>query len=103
MLLMFSVINFSTFIGGLILTILILALVDLVSLYEELKVKMRRGNTHTYEGEPLYSFGHGTPEYFSKLCRPKTTDEFISQLTDYYKMRMDETCGFVLPCDSYFI
>ena len=70
---------------------------------EELKVKMRRGNTHTYEGEPLYSFGHGTPEYFSKLCRPKTTDEFISQLTDYYKMRMDETCGFVLPCDSYFI
>ena len=70
---------------------------------EELKVKMRRGNTHTYEGEPLYSFGHGTPEYFSKLCRPKTTDEFISQLTDYYKMRMDETCGFVLPCDSYFV
>lgn len=72
---------------------------------EELKVKMRRGTTHTYEGEPLYYFGHGTPEYYAdrKLTRPKTTDEFISQITDYYKMRMDETCGFILPCDSYFV
>lgn len=60
-LLMFSVINFSTFIGGLILTILILALVDLVSLYEELKVKRNKprgsflSTLYTY-GLPLVYF-----------------------------------------------
>jgi ABC-2 type transport system permease protein len=37
-----GVINFSTFLGGFILTAVILAIVDLVSLYEELKIKRNK-------------------------------------------------------------
>ena len=69
----------------------------------ELKKALESKLTNVADGKRLYNLSHATPEYYAVQRKAKTTDEFLAQLTDIYKMRMDETLGYMLPCDSYFL
>lgn len=70
---------------------------------EELKKALITKLTNIADGKPLYNLSHGTPEYYAPLKKAKTTQELLCQLEDIYRLRMDETLGHMLPCDSYFL
>ncbi len=57
----------------------------------------------TPAGERLYDLSHGTPEYYAKLRLAENSDEFLQEMTNNYKLRMADTNGYVLPCDSYYL
>ncbi|MBE6680963.1 MAG: hypothetical protein E7600_01585 [Ruminococcaceae bacterium] len=55
------------------------------------------------DGTRLANLSHDTPEYYANVRLPKNSDEFLELVSAIYKRRMDETLGYVLPCDSYFL
>lgn len=55
------------------------------------------------DGTRLANLSHDTPEYYANVRLPKNSDEFLEFVSAIYKRRMDETLGYVLPCDSYFL
>ena len=55
------------------------------------------------DGKVLANLSHDTPEYYANVRLPENSDEFLEFVSAIYKRRMDETLGYVLPCDSYFL
>lgn len=55
------------------------------------------------DGKVLANLSQDSPEYYANVRMPQNTDEFLEFVSAIYKRRMDETLGYVLPCDSYFL
>ena len=70
---------------------------------EELKKALLSKLTNVADGKQLYKLSHGTPEFYAPRKKPRTVEEMLSELECIYRLRMDETLGFMLPCDSYFL
>ena len=70
---------------------------------EELKTKLVSKLTNVADGTRLYTLSHATPEYYALRKKPATVEEMLCQFEDVYKMRMEQTLGHMLPCDSYFL
>lgn len=69
---------------------------------EKLKEAMRSGTAKMPDGSPLYELSHDTPEFYAKSRYSETYGEYIDEITDMFRRRMDETCGKILPCDSFY-
>lgn len=70
---------------------------------DELKTKLASDFAVTPDGERLHTLSHGDPEYYSSLRYPHSPDEYLKEVTQNYKIRMNETLGNILPCDSYYL
>ena len=55
------------------------------------------------DGTRLENLSHDTTDFYANIRIPKTTDEFLELVKKIYERRMEETLGYVLPCDSYFL
>ncbi len=55
------------------------------------------------DGTRLANLSQDSPEYYANVRLPRNSDEFLEFVSAIYKRRMDETLGYVLPCDSYFL
>ena len=55
------------------------------------------------DGTRLDNLSHDTTDFYANIRLPKTTDEFLELVKKIYERRMEETLGYVLPCDSYFL
>lgn len=69
---------------------------------EKLKEAMKSGLAKMPDGSPLYELSHDTPEFYAKSRYSETYGEYIEEITDMFRRRMDETCGKILPCDSFY-
>ena len=69
---------------------------------EKLKEAMKSGTAKMPDGSPLYELSHDTPEFYAKSRYSETYGEYIDEITDMFRRRMDETCGKILPCDSFY-
>lgn len=69
---------------------------------EKLKEAMKSGTAKMPDGSPLYELSHDTPEFYAKSRYSETYGEYIEEITDMFRRRMDETCGKILPCDSFY-
>lgn len=63
---------------------------------------MKSGTAKMPDGSPLYELSHDTPEFYAKSRYSETYGEYIEEITDMFRRRMDETCGKILPCDSFY-
>lgn len=54
------------------------------------------------DGQTLYGYSQGSPEEYAARRYPVSLDDYIADVTEMYKMRMDETDGMILPCDSFY-
>ena len=70
---------------------------------EELKDKLVSKFAVMPDGTRLANLSHDVPEFYANIRIPKNTDEFLELIKAIYKRRMEETLGYVLPCDSYFL
>ena len=70
---------------------------------EELKAKMVSEYAVTPAGEYLPNLSHGKPEEYAPLRYANTPEEFIQEIRDMFALRQQETEGFILPCDSYYL
>ena len=70
---------------------------------ETLKKELVSAHAVMPDGTRLENLSHDTSEYYANVRLPKTTDEFLEFVKKIYERRMEETLGYVLPCDSYFL
>ncbi len=63
---------------------------------------LKRESAVTPTGEVLHAFSQGTVAEYSKLKYAETIEEFIEEFRTMVKLRMDETLGHILPCDSFY-
>lgn len=57
----------------------------------------------TPEGKVLYGYSQGSPEEYAARRYPETLSDYIADITELFKMRMEETDGMILPCDSFYL
>ncbi len=69
----------------------------------EIREKLPSKFAITPYGERLVDLSHGTPEEYEKLPVPTNYKEFIEDMVAIYKLRLEDTDGHILPCDSYFL
>ncbi len=70
---------------------------------DELGKRLASNFAVTPDGERLHNLSHGDPEYYAALHYAHSPDEYLKEITDNYKIRMNETLGNILPCDSYYL
>lgn len=70
---------------------------------EMLKKELVSSHAVMPDGTRLANLSHDTPEYYANVTLPKNPEEFLGFVKEIYKRRMQETLGYVLPCDSYFL
>lgn len=69
---------------------------------EELAKRSVRSYAVTPDGQTLYGFSQGAPEEYAARRYPVTLDDYIADITELYKLRMEQTDGMILPCDSFY-
>ncbi len=69
---------------------------------EALAKRSIRDYAVTPDGQTLYGFSQGSPEEYAARRYPATLEDYIADVTELYKMRMEETDGMILPCDSFY-
>lgn len=69
----------------------------------EMDKKMKSTYAITPYGEVLHELSQGSIQEYSKLKFPETYEEFYEDIREMFKLRMAETNGNILPCDSYYI
>ena len=57
----------------------------------------------TPDGTYLPNLSHGTPEEYDGRMFPSGYQEFCTDIERMFKLRMEQTGGMVLPCDSYYL
>lgn len=70
---------------------------------EELKKRIICDFAFTPEGVQLYNTFQATPEYFAKKKLATTIEDYHEEIKEMFKMNMDDTNGYILPCDSYYM
>ena len=70
---------------------------------EELKRKMVSDFAVTPAGEYLPALSHGKPEEYAPLRYAETPEAFFEEIRSMFALRQQETDGFILPCDSYYL
>lgn len=71
---------------------------DVAELKEKLKSKLPAA-----DGTQLYSLSHDRPETYAKMRFSETADEFMEEIVDMFRRRMQDVNGHILPCDSYYM
>lgn len=73
--------------------------------YDLEKLKRELASEHAVmpDGTRLANLSQDSPEYYANVRLPANAAEFLEFISAIYKRRMDETLGYVLPCDSYFL
>jgi len=69
---------------------------------EKLRNAVISSTAKTPDGEPLYELSHDTPEFYAKSKYSETYEKYFEEITDMFRRRLDETCGNILPCDSFY-
>ncbi len=64
---------------------------------------LKSSNVVTPDGEYLHSLAQGSIYEYAKLRFAETYEEFYEEIREMFKLRMAETEGHILPCDSYFL
>lgn len=70
---------------------------------EELKAKMVSEYAVTPAGEYLPNLSHGRPEEYAPLRYADTPEAFIEEVRQMFQNRQQDTEGYILPCDSYYL
>ncbi len=55
------------------------------------------------DGTVLPGFSQDTPEFYATLRYAETPEEYMEEVRDMFRRRMDDVAGQILPCDSYFM
>ena len=69
----------------------------------ELKEKLTSSYAVTPAGEYLPALSHGRPEEYASLRYAETPEEFIEEVRLMFQNRQQDTDGYILPCDSYYL
>ena len=71
---------------------------------EELKQKFRHPFLPTAaDGTPLYRLGLESPEYFATMKYAHTIPEFLDEMRDLYRRRLEDSANNILTSDSYYL
>ena len=70
---------------------------------ESLKEKLISNYAVTPAGEYLPALSHGKPEEYAPLRYAETPEAFFEEIRNMFALRQQETDGFILPCDSYYL
>ena len=70
---------------------------------EELKAKMVSPYAVTPAGEYLPALSQGTPEEYALLRYAEKPEDFVEEVRQMFQNRQQDTEGFILPCDSYYL
>ncbi|MBR5542510.1 MAG: hypothetical protein IKU65_00225 [Oscillospiraceae bacterium] len=70
---------------------------------EELKARSLLKKCNIEDGRALYGFSHNTPENYARMTYPETSEAFREHMIDRYKKYLEETDGYILPVDSYYL
>lgn len=70
---------------------------------DKLKELTKSSYAITPYGEVLYGTSQDSIEYYSKQTYAKGYKEYIEEMRDMYKRRMEDTDGHIVPCDSYYV
>ena len=69
----------------------------------ELNEKLASSFAVMPNGVRLLDLSHQSAEECAPLVYPETSEEFFAQITAFYKKRMDDVMGHILPVDSYYV
>lgn len=58
---------------------------------------------YTPDGTLLPAFSQGTPEEYAVLKYAETPEEYMDEVRAMFTKRMEQTAGYILPCDSYYM
>ena len=70
---------------------------------EALKKALVNPIATTPEGKELYKLSQDLPEVYATMRYAETYGEYMEEMKDMFRRRMEEVNGLVLPCDSYFL
>lgn len=73
--------------------------------YDLALLKERLTSTYavTPEGEYLSGMSQDPLEVYAKMRYAETPGEYIEEMKDMFRRRMEETDGHIIPCDSYYM
>lgn len=55
------------------------------------------------DGTPLPGFSQDPPEVYASMRYAETPEEYIEEMKEFFKRRMADVEGLILPCDSYYL
>ena len=70
---------------------------------ETLRARSWRESAVTPDGTVLQGFSQGTPEMYSQMRLAERSADFHKEIEEMFALRMKETNGHILPCDSYYL
>ena len=70
---------------------------------EALRARSWRHSSVTPDGRVLQGFSQGTPETYAEMRLAESSAEFHKEIEEMFALRMRETNGHILPCDSYYL
>lgn len=70
---------------------------------DELKANSSRPSAVMPDGTVLYAFSQGTPEYYANMRYAETYAEYMEEMKNLFRDRMNDVDGKILPCDSYYM
>lgn len=70
---------------------------------ETLRTRSWRKSAVTPDGTVLYGFSQGTPEMYANMRYAETPEAFHREIEEMFALRLRETNGHILPCDSYYL
>ncbi len=60
-------------------------------------------NVKLPNGELLPILSQDTPEVYATMRYAETYQDFVEEMKDMFRRRMEDVDGLILPCDSYFL
>ncbi len=69
----------------------------------EMRAKMRSTSAVTPEGVYLYTASQDSLEFYSKKVYAETYQEFMEEMKELFRRRLEDTDGHILPCDSFYV
>ena len=70
---------------------------------DELKEKLLSKTRTLPDGTALYNRSQDSLEYYASKTYPETYQEVLDNIKEIFSRRMDDTDGYILPVDSYYM
>ena len=70
---------------------------------QKLRQRLLLDHARLPDGTKLPGLSQGSPEEYAALRYPESPAAFVTEVREMFRKRMEETNGFILPCDSYYL
>ncbi len=70
---------------------------------DKLRKALQSHYAKSHDGTPLYDLSHDTPEFYAKLKYADSYEDYIKEVSDMFRRRLNDTANNILPCDSYYL